>query len=50
LLPALHAAAMAVTAKTFVAQGLTGEAIGAAMRDARLQALSMVRSQERRHS
>ncbi len=43
LLPALHAAAMAVTAKTFVVQGLVGEAIGAAMRHARLQALSAVR-------
>jgi tRNA nucleotidyltransferase (CCA-adding enzyme) len=43
LLPVLHAAAMAVSAKTFVAQGLTGEAIGAAMRDARLRALATVR-------
>jgi tRNA nucleotidyltransferase (CCA-adding enzyme) len=40
LLPALHAAAMSVSAKEFVAQGLVGEAIGAAMRVARLRALT----------
>ncbi len=42
LLPQLHAAAMSVSAKDFVAQGMLGEAIGAAMRDARLQALRAV--------
>ena len=42
LLPALHAAAMSVSAKEFVAQGMVGEAIGAAMRDARMQALRAV--------
>ncbi len=41
-LPQLHAAAMSVAAKDFVAQGIVGEAIGAAMRHARLQALRAV--------
>lgn len=39
ILPALHAAAMQISAKPFVAAGLQGEAIGAAVRAARLQAL-----------
>lgn len=38
-LPVLHAAAMAVSAKPFVEQGLRGEAIGEAVRAARTQAL-----------
>lgn len=42
LLPLLHAAAMAVSAKEFVAKGLVGEAIGLAMREARLRALRSV--------
>ncbi len=42
LLPLLHAAAMAVSAKEFVAKGLVGEAIGVAMREARLRALRSV--------
>lgn len=41
-LPLLHTAAMQVSAKTFVAQGLVGEAIGAAMREARLAALQAI--------
>jgi tRNA nucleotidyltransferase (CCA-adding enzyme) len=38
-LPALHAAAMTVSAKAFVAQGLQGEAIGEAVRAARRAAI-----------
>ena len=40
-----HAAALAIEAARFVADGLTGPAIGAAMRKARLQAIARVRAQ-----
>jgi tRNA nucleotidyltransferase (CCA-adding enzyme) len=44
ILPVLHAVAMSISAGPFVEEGLTGEAIGAAMREARLRALSAARS------
>ena len=42
---AAHAAAAAIDAREFVAQGLTGEAIGEAVRNARVAAIAKVREQ-----
>jgi tRNA nucleotidyltransferase (CCA-adding enzyme) len=42
-LRAVHAAAVAVDASAFVAQGLSGSAIGTAMREARVQAIAAVK-------
>jgi tRNA nucleotidyltransferase (CCA-adding enzyme) len=42
LLPRLHAAAMTVGARPFVEQGLSGEAIGAAVRAARIRAVQSI--------
>ncbi|HVT31644.1 MAG TPA: multifunctional CCA addition/repair protein [Rhodanobacteraceae bacterium] len=42
---AAHAAAAGVEARTFVAKGMRGEAIGEAIRDARRQAIATVRSE-----
>lgn len=44
---AAHAAAVAIDARGFVAEGLTGVAIGEAMRKARVQAIATLREQQR---